>query len=173
MSDIECRRPVVAGDAVWGYVQVGYARQWVRHRLVIYPPGTSPEQRRWLRLWRWVPAVVALALIAGICAAAKSGVHAAVGAAVGAVVALAVVVPIQRRTATCRHRMCIIESWSGPGQGVEDLVMRRIIEKTAGELRTADREVAAGRMTPVEHEALWARCHEQIATAGHRVTAEV
>lgn len=163
MNETTHRGPIIAGEAIWGHVHVGYARQWVRHRLVIYPPGTNAEQRRWLRVWRWLPGVALLALSAGAYGASASGLHAAIGVSVGAVVTIAAIVALRHHTAPSRQGIRMLEAWTGPGQQLEDVVARRVICTIAGELRIADTELAAGRITHVDHELVWGRCYAEIS----------
>ncbi|MGV9825694.1 DUF6611 family protein [Gordonia sp. NPDC003429] len=162
MDDAVQPQQAVSGEARWGYVQVGYARHWVCHRIAIYPPGTNSQQRRWLRLWRWLPAVVLIAVCASLYATSVCDVHAAAGVAVGAIAGAVAVFGVGRRTHACRTRIHVLESWTGHGADTTAITRRRLICVLAQRLRDADKALDAGQITPVEHEMIWSQCYAQI-----------
>jgi hypothetical protein len=47
---------IADGERPWGSLDVGRDRYGTsRYRLIVYPPGLSQSERRWLRLWRGWP----------------------------------------------------------------------------------------------------------------------
>lgn len=163
---------VLAGCSSWGFVQVSYARHWVCHRLVVYPPGTTSEQRRWMRVRRMLPAVLTIAVLGSLYAGALSGLGAvgAVGLAVAVGGTLAIVVGA--RTSRVHHGMRAVEAWSGDLPDATSASLRAEICRISGELRDADDALRSGAIDPATHEMIWARCYAEVPVASGRQHAE-
>ncbi|MDT5326975.1 MAG: hypothetical protein QOF25_4127 [Mycobacterium sp.] len=159
-------RRVVDGGHTWGSLTISPNRYGVtRHHLVVFPPGISPDDRVLLRVWRtwpiwgaltWlvmemflVPTIgsgPALAISTGVCLCAGALLMAMAGANRTRVRTLAVV------------RMA----------GVVDAVaVDRYAElyALAHELADADRTLAAGELSTVDHEAVVWRVYDRLSTA--------
>src|ERR1700738_3494787 len=47
---------VIDGEQVWGSIDISFRRHGFRsYRLVVFPPGISPAERRYVRMWRAWP----------------------------------------------------------------------------------------------------------------------
>ncbi|RPA56931.1 hypothetical protein EF294_20360 [Gordonia oryzae] len=162
MSSAAPRR-IVAGDYRWGYVQIGYARQWVRDRMVLYPPGTSVEQRRWMRAWRWLPAIVAAIVLgtAFVCGYVNSAL--VVAFAVAIAVSVGLVIVVAERTRSIRTASVSVEGWTGPDADLTSLSNIALIRRISARLRDADSDLRDGRIDEVEYEVIWASCHTDMA----------
>lgn len=156
------------GSSRWGYLQVGYARHWVCHRLVVYPPGVTIDDVRWLRAWRVLPFLVIATVLASTAGAAWAGATGLVGLATGFVVAGATLVVVGHRTRRVRAHIRALEAWTGYGSDSSARATRREIGRLAALLREADERLASGAISAVEHEVLWARCYDELPTAGRR-----
>lgn len=135
--------------------------------LVVYPPGTSVEQRRRLRAAHAWPSL-GLVLLAAVAALALGGGDAA-GAAVAVTVGYAVgAVGLARSTARIRHASARASAHvslliaDGTATAVSDDFDS--LARIAAALRRADRELDCGRLTPLEHELVWAAAHQAVAT---------
>jgi len=158
-------RRLIDGGRTWGSLGVSPSRYGVtRHRLVVFPPGISPDERMLLRLWRswpiwgmltWlvmemflVPTIgpnPALAITTAVCLGAGALLMAMTGANRTRVRTLAVV------------RMA----------GVVDAVaVDRYAElyALAHELADADHALAAGELSTVDHEAVVWRVYDRLST---------
>ncbi|MGC4934727.1 DUF6611 family protein [Gordonia sp. DT30] len=156
-------RRIVAGEHRWGYVQVGYARQWVRDRMVLYPPGTSLEQRRWMRMWRWLPAVVAAIFLITAFVGGYLGSALVVAFAVAIALSVALAVVVAERTRRVRHASVMTEGWTGPDADPASLANIAMIRRISGRLRQADADLHDGRIDEVRYEVIWAGCHAEMA----------
>lgn len=159
-------RRLLDGGRTWGALDISPSRYGVtRHRLVVFPPGISPDERVLLRVWRswpvwgtlaWltleivmVPAVgpgPALAISTGLC----------VGAG-GLAMAL---------TNTTRTRVRTLSVMRMVGFD-DPVVTERLSElyTLADELAEADRRLAAFESNGVEHEAVLWRIYDRLGTA--------
>lgn len=159
----ETSRRIVAGDYRWGYVQVGYARQWVRRRLVVYPPGTSPAQRRWMQIWRWTPLAVAILVFGAAFLAGLAGATLIVAFATAGAASVTLIVLAAARTHTVRHATASVEGWTGCDADLRSLANLAVIRRISNDLRDADAQLQAGLIDAVEHEVIWARCHADMS----------
>ena len=157
-----------SGSSRWGYVQVGYARHWVCHRLVVYPPGISEHEVRWMRIWRAAPFIAVAVVLASAYVAETVGDAGLAGLFVGIVLALALVAVVEHQTHRVRTQTRTLEAWTGYGADAAARSTRREICVRAAVLRDADSRLRAGAITPVEHEMIWARCHGAIPSAQRR-----
>ncbi|GAC50054.1 DUF6611 family protein [Gordonia aichiensis] len=152
------------GPSVWGSFSAGTGRFGVcRYRLVVFPPGVNSMQRRRLRLWRgwpvWGP-LVWLAVAVGLSACGASGpVVLAAATTVFVVSGVAARRAAGRLPATVRT----VDLTTIPGYDIpEGMPTPRSIANTVSELRSADRRLARGAITPVEHEVVWQRVYDSL-----------
>ena len=157
-----------SGSSRWGYVQVGYARHWVCHRIVVYPPGASADDARWLRVWRALPFVAIATVWTAALIASWMGRSGLAGMLSGMVVAFATVVVVGQRTHLVRTQTRTMEAWTGYGTDATARATQRSICELAAALRDADGRLASGAISPVEHEMVWARCYHEIPAARRR-----
>ncbi len=139
-----------------------------RYRLIIYPPGTSPADRRLARLWREWPvggaAFVLLALmLLGNAVASPTKVLAvavAVYVSTGALLFLragpvrvrvrSMSIVLMPETADMRERRRYTQ-W----RSLVDMLTR------------ADRMLTTGAISPVEHEATWWEAYDRLEAIEH------
>lgn len=146
---------VLEGPFPWGSVAITaghYGR--IRYRLIVYPPGISDTQRRWLRLWRvwplwgvvgWICLQVGLSGLVGPWEAVIISTAACLGCGIVAAV----------RAGESRHRVCTLTSLvmadrNEPGTAVvrdKLLEMSRSLLKADAMLRKGEISVAAYEMT--------------------------
>ncbi|GAA1482660.1 hypothetical protein GCM10009624_31000 [Gordonia sinesedis] len=159
---------MLAGAGPWGFVQVSYARHWVCHRLVVLPPGTMAAQRRWMRVWRLLPALVTVSVLGTMYAAALGGLGAPTAIGVSALVGATLAFVVGSRTARIRNTVRDIESWCGDHVDARSVPERCTIFRLSTALRDADDALREGRIDAVEHELVWARCYAEIPVTPRR-----
>ncbi|MDT5285886.1 MAG: hypothetical protein QOF88_775 [Mycobacterium sp.] len=159
-------RRLVDGGRTWGSLTISPSRYGVtRHHLVVYAPGISADERTLLRLWRswpiwgmptWlilemflVPTIgsnPALAISTSLCLGAGALLMAMTGA---------------NRT---RVRTLTVVRMAGV---VDAVAVDRYAElyALAHELADADRTLAAGELSTVDHEAVVWRVYDRLGTA--------
>lgn len=161
-------RRLLDGGHTWGSLQVSPTRYGItRYRLVVFPPGTSADDRMLLRIWRAWPTwgmatflILEILLVPAIGAVAALWISATVFLGAGAVVmAMTATTRGDVRTMTAIRRA-----------GVHDpLAAEQFVEfyGLAHDLVEADGRLAAGEIQPVEHELLVWRVYDRMADAAH------
>ncbi|MBI3228277.1 MAG: hypothetical protein HYZ39_24835 [Mycolicibacterium cosmeticum] len=147
------------GDRDWGSLAISVTRHGVtRYRLVVFPPGLTPEQRRLLRVWRawptwglavWLGMEVALLPTAGTIGALVISTFAALSA--GAV-SMVLVDQFRREVRT----LTVVRMGGINDRETADLFTALKGHATA--LAVADRD-----LTGAEHEAVVWRVYEDMA----------
>ena len=149
------------GEQVWGSIDISFQRHGFRsYRLVVFPPGISPSQRRYLRMWRawptwgllsWFILVVGSGSVLSPWAALASST--AVYLAAGVVVrALAGNVRSQVRTL----RVVQIQGDVDEVSAAKYALLKRMVLLLAN----VDALREQGRLTVVDHEVTWSRVYE-------------
>lgn len=164
-----CWSRVLEGKRPWGAIDVQADRFGVtRYRLVVYPPGISQADRRWVRLARAWPAWGLMLWIAmevwlndfsqpWQAFAVASGTTLAAG---GVVAALAGGVRCQVRTMSAMAMA-----------GFEDPTTTESLTRLqtlAATILDADELLERGAISAVEHELVWWRVYDQMAQVTHR-----
>jgi hypothetical protein len=152
------------GSRPWGSYDATVGRYGVqRCHLILYPPGCSTADRRLARLWRGWPLIgAALSLIAlmllGDAAAEPITVLAA--AVVGYV---SIGVMLFMRAGPLRVRVRSMSVILMPGTA-DECEVRKCTEWKAlvHKMNQADRMLAMGAISPVEHEAAWWQAYDRI-----------
>lgn len=160
-------RRLLDGGRTWGSLDVSPSRYGVtRHRLVVFPPGISADERLLLRLWRSFPfwgsvtwLLLETFLVNTIGPAAALTVSSAVCLGAGATLAA--------RTGATRGHVRTLSVVRMAGFH-DELATDRYAElyDLAHELAEADRRLGAGELSTVEHEAAVWRVYECLAPAG-------
>jgi hypothetical protein len=148
----------------WGSLDVYPSRYGItRHRLVMFPPGISRDERRILRAWRtWPMWGTSLFLFAQIlltnmttpawALALSTGLWLCIGAAVFAL------------TGTTRARVRTVNALAVDGAHHEaDADRVALIRGLAAVLLAADDRRAEGTLAEHEHEAICWQIYEQLA----------
>ena len=139
-----------------------------RYRLIIYPPGTSPADRRLARLWRgWPISGAALMLLVvmlfGDVAASPDTVLAI---AVAVYVGIGALLLLRAGPAQVRVRSMSIMLMPATADEHE---RRKYIEwETLVHMLTrADRMLTTGAISSVEHEATWWEAYDRLEAITH------
>jgi hypothetical protein len=150
-------RRLLDGGRTWGALDVSLSRYGViRHRLVVFPPGLSPDERMLLRVWRSWPIWGTLTWLT---------LQTVLMNTIGPGPAFAT------STGVCLGSGAVAMAMTGATRcGVRTLTVVRMVERyselyaLAEELAEADRRLAAGESTCVEHEAVVWRVYDHMAT---------
>jgi hypothetical protein len=154
------------GRRTWGSLDVSPSRYGVtRHRLVVFPPGISPEDRRLLRLWRSWPIwgtitwlVSEMLLIPTIGSGTALAISTAVALGAGAVI-----MAMTSATRTRVRTLAVVRM-----VGFDDkIAAERYTElyALADMLAAADRKLAEGELSSVEHESVVWHVYDCMAVA--------
>lgn len=169
MSDPGIWSRLLDGSRPWGSYDATISRYGVRRcQLILYPPGCSTPDRRLARLWRgWPLTGAALALIAlmllGDAAAEPITVLAV---AVAAYVIIGVLLFL--RAGPVRVRVRSLSVILMPGIADECEVRKHAEWKAlVHKLNGADRMLAIGAISPVEHEAIWWQAYDRLDARPH------
>ncbi|MEU0494623.1 DUF6611 family protein [Mycobacterium sp. NPDC006124] len=159
-------RRLLDGGHSWGSLEVSPSRYGVtRYRLVVFPPGLSPDDRALLRIWRAWPTwgmatflALEILLVPAIGPVAALWISSTVFLGGGAVM-MAMTAPYRGGV---RTMVAIRHSGVHDPQAAEQFLEFYVV---AHELIEADHALAADAMEPVEHEvAVW-RAYDRIARA--------
>jgi hypothetical protein len=157
-------RRLLDGGRTWGALDVSPSRYGVtRYRLIVFPPGISPDERMLLRLWRSWPIWGTLAWLAlemflvpamgpGAAFATSTGLCAGAG---GLAMALT------GSTRTRVHMLSVVRM-----AGFDDAMANErlaALYALADELAEADRRLAAGESNSVVHEAVVWSVYDRLA----------
>jgi hypothetical protein len=152
------------GESRWGFARIQLDRFGVtRFRLVVYPPGISAAERRRLRIWRGSPIWgAALWVLAEIGLPQLMGPWSALAISSGIVIVLCGVArTMVGGTGTMVRTMGVMTM---PGYtDTATIAARKKLQAMASTLYDADERVDTGRMSPLEHEALWWQVYDQLA----------
>ncbi|WP_146080931.1 DUF6611 family protein [Rathayibacter sp. AY1C2] len=140
----------------WGRHTVGASRYGVvRSELVVFAPGTSVEERRWLRLHAAGPQLVVAVTAAGaVGTLALDRLPLLLLAALALPTASLLLLSARRLRRACARRL-VIADVDSPAVAEQAAI--------AAVLRRADRLLDAGVLTPLEHEEVWACAHDRVA----------
>jgi hypothetical protein len=154
------------GSRTWGSLDVSPSRYGVtRHRLVVFPPGLTTDDRRLLRLWRSWPiwgTITWLALEILLIPTIGSGAALAISTGIalgGGAAAMAMTNGTRTRVRTLAVVRMV---------GFDDkIAAERYAElySLADVLAAADRKLADGEFSTVEHEAVVWRVYDCMALA--------
>jgi hypothetical protein len=154
------------GQRVWGSVDLWAGRYGFRkYRLVIFPPGISPADRRLVRLWRgwpmwgallWLMSEIVLsnALSPGSALAFSVAVYLASGA-----ITFALAGPARTQVRTL-HAV-LIDGYIDAHSAARYAEWKELVAI----LTEADERVNQGSSSPVEHEVVWWRAYDRVGAA--------
>ncbi len=157
-------RRVLDSGRTWGSLDVAPSRYGVtRHRLVVFPPGISPDERILLRLWRswpvwgtvtWLTLETVLVNVVGPGSALAISSGVCLG---GGAVAMALTGANRAKV----HTLTVVRM-----AGVDDAMTAELcaeLYRLAEELADADRRLADGELSVVGHEAVVWRVYDHLA----------
>jgi hypothetical protein len=158
------------GQRDWGSVEVSPTRYGVtKYRLVLYPPGIDPTERRLLRAWRAWPTWGALIWLA---AQIVLGAFVTPGTAfvVSIVAYLGAGIMLYTRVAELRTQVRTLNVVRIAGyadqhadQHAEEAFVK--LKQLVTALCRADDERAVGRLSPTAHEAAWWQVYDELDTS--------
>jgi len=161
-----CSR-LLDGKRVWGSVDLWPGRYGFRkYRLVVFPPGISPVDRRLVRLWRgwpmwgavlWGLCVIALgnALSPGPAIVWSTTLYLAAGAVTFALAG-------EARTQVRSLQVVLIDGYVDAQSAAKYAEWKEL----AGTLTEADDMVDQGKASPVQHEVVWWEVYERLGANG-------
>jgi hypothetical protein len=160
------------GPYRWGSFDVLVGRYGLRrYRLTVFPPGITVTDRRLVRLWRaWPIAGAVLWLLAVMFFSdtiSSPTTTAVVAAAVYLVVGAALFWLVRGVRGRVRSLWAMtLDRYDDPRSDAEDAALATC-DTVVGILTAADDLLDAGRISPVEYEALWWEAYDWLAiTAG-------
>ncbi len=155
---------VLDGARPWGSSEAIVSRYGVRrYRLVIYPPVTSPVDRRLARLWRGWPIsgavlmLVVVMLLGDVAASPDTVLVTAVAAYVG----IGALLVLRAGPARVRVRSMSIVLMPGSADLHEQHKYTEW-QTLVRMLSRADRMVTTGAISSVEHEATWWEAYDRL-----------
>lgn len=152
------------GEFIWGAIVSGPSRYGAaQQRLIVYPPGISRDERRWLRAWRgwplwggvlWIVIQVGLRHVAApwLAFVTATGICLLLGS-VARVMAGALRRQVRVLNA-CSYAACI-DAESTAGQ--------RSLRLLTTMLRTADAQHQRGQLSMVDYERVWWQVYDAMA----------
>jgi hypothetical protein len=163
-------RRLLDGDSPWGSFDIQPDRFGVtRYRLVVYPPGITESERRRVRVARgwplwgslvWIVCEILLGHTIAPWAAFAGSTAAFIGSGIAAIWTAG---PPRSRVRTMAAMVM---------SGYHDPVSRAVRDRSedlAGTLMEADERLAAGQMSPAEHEMVWWRVYDQMDVGTSRM----
>ncbi|MGV9798957.1 DUF6611 family protein [Mycobacterium sp. NPDC003449] len=158
-----CGERMLDGPHSWGSVEVRPGRFGiVHHRFVVYPPGLSRAERRWVRLARGWPAWGGLAWL--LCQIWLNGTMphwAALGCATAVLLGTGAVTLALAGEARTRVRSLTVTTMVGYDDAAVQAAVDRLATLSAV-LIDADDRLARGQITVVDHELIWWRVYERL-----------
>jgi hypothetical protein len=151
------------GQRVWGSVDLWPGRYGFRnYRLVVFPPGITPVDRRLVRLWRgwpmwgvplWVMSVIVLSnsLTPGVAMVGSMAVYLAAGA-------ITFTLAGQARAQVRSLQVVLIDGHVDPHSAARYAEWKQLV----GILTGADDLVTEGKASIVEHEAVWWQAYDRL-----------
>lgn len=155
---------MLGGDQ-WGTLRISHARHFTQYRLGIYPPGITDEQRRAIKIWHGASMWATTLWLVIMITVTAGGVHPLLSALGSALVAGGAAFVAAEHSQPVRGEMHWLEACTGdyPSEPSHQQFQRDRILRLTALLRAADKAVATGGISPIEHKALWARCYRDLA----------
>lgn len=155
---------VLDGDFPWGAVISAPSRYGAsQQQLIVYPPGITKTDRRWLRIWRGLPlwgGVAWLVLYTYLLHAVETWTALAISVSVCAVAgAIAFVMAAGTRCEVRTLHACVFTAVADP----EMLKGQRRLQLLASTLRTADTHHRRGELSTVDYERIWWHIYDALA----------
>ena len=149
--------PIVDGRCRWGSYTVAVGRYGsVGYRLVVYPPGISARQRRWVRLWRSWTILGLVGVLGALIVMAEAGASRLVIVigctafyTLGAVAVARAAGPVRKQVI----ELTAARSTLAPDS--RHTLECRYLASLAATLATADQALQEGMSTPAQHEMVW------------------
>lgn len=152
------------GDRCWGSIDIRPDRFGVtRYRLVVYPPGISESERRWVRSARGWPLMGAVVwVICEILLSNLTGPWTALALSTAAYVGPGLVAVARAGAPRTRVRTIGATVMAGHRDPVSGAARDRL-EGLAAVLIEADDRLAARRISAIQHEMVWWQVYDQMS----------
>lgn len=160
---------MTSGAHPWGVLEVTAPVRygWRSLRLTVYPPGTSPAERRLLWLDRNIPIVAAILLLTAMVITAPGVPRLLLLLVIP--VGVAIIGFVRRATRPLRLTVRTLRVAQVDVRGVtETYGDQRLLGHCVGELRDMDRARRADQITLVEYERRWGEIYEALAADVYR-----
>lgn len=159
-------RRVLDGDRPWGSIDIHPDRFGVtRYSLVVFPPGISDSERRWVRVARgWTVWAALVWILCEVWFSQTIGPWPGLVAATTIYLGLGVVVTSLAGEPRRQVRTLGVTVMAGHHDPVS-LAHRHKLERLAGALLEADELLARGEISATTHEMTWWRVYEQMGPA--------
>ena len=163
------RDRLLDGAHAWGSFEVQLGRFGDRHyRQVVYPPGLTRSEHRWVRLARgWTAWGAALWLACHLALAGSMPGEALLGGATAVAVGACIAVAVLAGEARTRVHTLTVTTMGGFADPVA-FATRDHIGDLATVMLTADERLANGEISPVDHELIWWQVYDRSRAATGR-----
>lgn len=155
------RSRILDGEHVWGSIDISLHRHGFRsYRLVVFPPGINPSERRHLRMWRAWPT---WGLLCWLVLLVGSGSVLSPWAALASstTVYLAAGVVVRALSGKVRSRVRTLRVVQIQGHVDETWAAKyALLERMVHLLANADALREQGRLSVVDHEVTWWRVYD-------------
>jgi hypothetical protein len=155
---------ILGGRYLWGSLEIGLPQQGFRHyRLVVFPPGVTEADRRWIRLARSWPTWGAVTFVVClVCLSVALGPGA--GLLTSAVLWLGggLVVFVRAGEQRARVRTVSVVLIDGHHDPRTAHVLA-LLASVAEQLANADRLLARKEISASQHEFIWGLAYDRIA----------
>ncbi|MGV0744919.1 DUF6611 family protein [Mycolicibacterium sp. XJ870] len=167
-----CRERLLDGARAWGSVEIRPGRFGiVQYRLVVYPPGLSRSERRWVRLARgWPVWGILLWLLCEIWLSGSMAPWAAFGVSTAVSAGAGIAAAAMAGEARGRVRSLVVTTMAGYDDP-ETRASRDRLDELAAALLEADDRLARQEISVVDHELSWWRVYNLLrddAESSHR-----
>jgi hypothetical protein len=159
-------RRVLDGDRPWGSIDIRPDRFGVtRYSLVVFPPGISDSERRWVRVARgWTLWAALVWILCEVWLSHTMGPWIALATSTAIYLGLGVVVTSVAGEPRRRVRTLGVTVMAGHHDPVS-LAQRHKLESLAGALLEADELLARSEISATTHEMTWWRVYDQMGPA--------
>ncbi|MHC9291869.1 DUF6611 family protein [Mycobacterium sp. LTG2003] len=160
------------GTRPWGTVEIRPGRFGiVQYRLVVYPPGLSRSEHRWLRLARgWPVWGFVLWLLCQIMLTGTMTPWAVFGVSAAAAIGAGAVAFAMAGEARTRVRGMLVTTMIGYPDATAQANRDRLAE-LAAVLLEADERLSHGDISVVEHELIWWQVYDELELTRERPQA--
>lgn len=155
---------ILDGEFIWGAIISGPSRYGAaQQRLIVYPPGISRDERRWLRAWRGWPlwgGVLWIVIQIGLRHVAQPWL--ALVTATGTCLLLGSVAYVM--AGALRRHVRVLNACSYAAYpDAESAVSQRSLRLLTTMLCTADAQHERGRLSMVDYERVWWQVYDAMA----------
>jgi hypothetical protein len=151
------------GKRPWGSIEIRPDRYGVtRYRLVVYPPGISETERRWVRLWRgWPLWGAALFIASEITVSETTEPWFALAVSLAAYLGTGAVTAVGAGDVRGSVRTMAVMVMAGDHDPASRAACDRL-QTLAAAMVDADDQRREGLISPIDYEMVWWRVYDQL-----------